>query len=198
MKADELLRQYAAGERYFRGVSLQGIYLRGVSLSGADLRWVDLSRASLMDVDLSQANLHGANLSSSNLLMANLNQACLSQANFQQAILIKADLSETVLHTTNFQRANLCLANLMGASDISTANLQKAILNGATMPDGTVFGKRSWWFRLQGVFERLNRNAICLQQRNAIATEKERLQLTHFNWKSNPGSEGSFDRWHRP
>jgi uncharacterized protein YjbI with pentapeptide repeats len=190
MKADELLRQYAAGERYFRGVSLQGIYLRGVSLSGADLRWVDLSRASLMDVDLSQANLHGANLSSSNLLMANLSQACLSQANFTSAILIKADLSEASLHTTNFQRANLSLANLMGASHISTADLQKAILNGATMPDGNVFGKRIWWFRLPGVWESLNRNLI--------SNRKERLHPTSFNWKSNQGSEGSFDRWHRP
>lgn len=190
MKADELLRQYAAGERYFRGVSLQGIYLRGVSLRGADLRWVDLSQASLMDVDLSQANLHGANLSSSNLLMANLSQACLSQANFQQAILIKTDLSETSLHTTNFQQANLSLANLMGASDILTADLQRAILSGATMPDGTVFAKCSWWLRLQGVWKSWNRNAI--------ANGKELLHPTSLNWKSTQSSEGSFDRWYKP
>lgn len=52
----ELLKRYAAGERYFVGASLESADLRHASLQGANLTNANLCRA-----DLSQSNLRGAN-----------------------------------------------------------------------------------------------------------------------------------------
>lgn len=57
MKAQELLRRYAAGERDFQYANLRGQRLAGKDLSGsnfsyADIRGANFSRAVLRDTDL--------------------------------------------------------------------------------------------------------------------------------------------------
>ncbi len=42
MKAAEVLRRYAAGERNFRGVNLRGQSFKGADLSGADFSYADI------------------------------------------------------------------------------------------------------------------------------------------------------------
>ena len=56
MKASEVLRRYAAGERDFRHVNL-----RGQSFKGQDLSGVDFSNADIRSADFSCANLQEAN-----------------------------------------------------------------------------------------------------------------------------------------
>lgn len=56
MKAEELLRRCAAGERNFRGVNLNG-----ASLTKANLRQVNLSEALLTAADLTEVDLEGYN-----------------------------------------------------------------------------------------------------------------------------------------
>ena len=56
MKAAEVLRRYAAGERNFRGVNL-----RGQSFKGADLSGADFSEADIRSTNFKNANLQGVN-----------------------------------------------------------------------------------------------------------------------------------------
>ena len=60
MKASELLRRYAAGERDFRGVSLRGQSLKGQDLSGADFSGADIRSADFTGAVLCGANFSGA------------------------------------------------------------------------------------------------------------------------------------------
>lgn len=57
MKADEVLRQYAAGERDFRRVNLRGQSFKGKDLSGADFSEAD-SRAHLLAKSRRRLHLH--------------------------------------------------------------------------------------------------------------------------------------------
>lgn len=114
---NELLSQYAAGERDFRGVNLSDQFLVGVDLSGADL---------------SEARLHGAVLEAANLTRVNLMRTDLSGANLRGADLTRANLVKA-----NLQGANLRGADLSGA-EMTEANLTGADLGGAILPDGSI------------------------------------------------------------
>ena len=117
MAPEQLLNQYAEGERDFRGLNLSYQILSGVDLSGADLSGAKLDRtvlerANLTKVNLSKADLTGANLRRAELILANLRGA-------------------------NLQEANLRGADLQGA-DLQGANLTGADFGGAILPDGSV------------------------------------------------------------
>jgi uncharacterized protein YjbI with pentapeptide repeats len=56
LKAKEVLRLYAAGERDFRGSILQGCNFRGADLSGADFSGADIRSARFVDTNLQKAN----------------------------------------------------------------------------------------------------------------------------------------------
>jgi uncharacterized protein YjbI with pentapeptide repeats len=114
---DELLKQYAGGERDFRGVIL----------SEQILIDVDLSRA-----DLSEATLHKTVLEGANLTRTNLSRADLTRANLRGAELIEANLMKA-----NLREANLRGADLSGA-DLRGADLTGADLGGAILPDGSI------------------------------------------------------------
>ena len=93
MKAEELLRRYAAGERDFDKLNLTSLG--------------SLREECLVDVNFRHANLTGANLIGANLIGANLTGANLTGADLTQAELIEtnfngADLTNTIFKDTLF------------------------------------------------------------------------------------------------
>jgi len=60
MKARELLRRYAEGERDFRRVNLRGQSFKGKNLAGADFREADIRSADFSNANLTEANFRGA------------------------------------------------------------------------------------------------------------------------------------------
>ncbi|MEZ2237629.1 pentapeptide repeat-containing protein [Microcoleus sp.] len=117
LEADELLRRYAMGDRFF---------------INANLRCAQLSEVCLENIDLSYAKLNLANLGGSNLSKANLTSALMQSAN-----LSGCNLSKSQLVRANLAGANLSDANLRGAdltnADLSNADLKKADLRGANL-----------------------------------------------------------------
>ena len=122
-------------------LDLRGADLRKVSLIGANLRGANLSRADLRGAALAAANLNGtyllwAKLRGASLSMAHLEEgailvgADLRGANLNSARLIGADLRWAGLYRTNLRGAKLSQA------DVDVEELEKSILEGATMPNG--------------------------------------------------------------
>ena len=60
MKAEEVLRRYAAGERNFSGADLRGRNFKGQNLSGANFSHTDIRGANFTAANLSGANFTGA------------------------------------------------------------------------------------------------------------------------------------------
>ncbi|MBR8836082.1 MAG: pentapeptide repeat-containing protein [Stigonema ocellatum SAG 48.90 = DSM 106950] len=154
MTVEELLEQYAAGVRDFKGIelseaNLSGAKLRGVNFShanlsvvnfsGANLSVADLSHAKLNVARLSGANLVGANLSHASLNVANLIRADLSHAQLRFASLIRSELIRADLSSADLSEANLCGADLREAT-LRHAILRNANLSDATLRDGLLTG----------------------------------------------------------
>ncbi|MEH2096593.1 pentapeptide repeat-containing protein [Nostoc sp.] len=145
------------------GVSLRGLDAPGAELVDINLPHANLSKANLMESDLSNANLSYANLDNANLSQtklsganlshakfgfARLNQANLNSANLRSANLVCADLSHANLSGADLRDASLSGANLEGAyltganlknAKVSDYELSNAFLEGAIMPNGSLF-----------------------------------------------------------
>jgi uncharacterized protein YjbI with pentapeptide repeats len=129
MKAEEVLREYAAGKRDFPGVNLTEANLSGANLSGANLSGANLSVA-----NLSGANLSSANLTKAKLNVAKLNGANLSRANLYEAVLNVANLTLADLNGAELSDASLVRAELSRA-ELSGANLTRTNFSGADLKD---------------------------------------------------------------
>ena len=138
MKAEELLKRYAAGERDFSGVDLREIDLSRVNLPGINLSQADLIGADLRGSDLSDANLTVANLAGARLRQTRFDRADLSGANLQCAVLEGA-----IMESANLSRADLTDANLAGArlmkADLFGARINYANLTQTNLKDARGF-----------------------------------------------------------
>jgi uncharacterized protein YjbI with pentapeptide repeats len=151
MKVEDILKQYATGERNFAAASLSEANLSGANLSkanlsganlsvanlcGSNLSETDLSRVKLNVARLSGANMSRANLYEANLNVANLTLADLSKAELRQASLVRAELARADLSNANLSYANLSGADLKDAklrhANLDHANLSRADLKWAT------------------------------------------------------------------
>ena len=121
MTAEELLEQYATGERNFRSADLTGADLSGADLTSADLTGATLSSATLVDAQLINAKLNGALLDH-----ANLDYADLSGADLSEAVLDYANLRHAILHFANLFAVGL-LNTRIGEADFRGANLTRAL-----------------------------------------------------------------------
>jgi uncharacterized protein YjbI with pentapeptide repeats len=124
--------------------NLMDANLEEANLSEASLVGAKLTLATLMEANLEKANIAGANLKQAYLRGANLNRAVLSQANLEGAILDRADLRDTNLREVNMAGAYLSEANLKGAKVTFEQLAQAETLEGAIMPDGTVYNPETF------------------------------------------------------
>ena len=129
---DAHLRYVNLSKAMLRLTILQGANLQHTNLRGANLITAFLQGANLQDADLQDANLQGADLQGANLQGANL-----QGANLQDAHLRDTNLHRANLHRTNLRNTFLCGANLRAAT-VDNKQLDTAILDGATMPDGVI------------------------------------------------------------
>ncbi|MCY7392549.1 MAG: pentapeptide repeat-containing protein [Leptolyngbyaceae cyanobacterium CAN_BIN12] len=134
MNAEEILNQYASGERNFPAVNLTEANLSGVNLSKANLSGANLTVANLCGSNLSEADLSKAKLNVAKLSGANLTKANLYEANLNVANLTLADLSKAEMRQASLVRAE------MARADLSGANLSYANLSGADLKDAKLRG----------------------------------------------------------
>jgi len=123
MDANELLRQYGAGERIFSGSNLSWSNLSGSNLSGSNLRGSNLRGSDLSESDLSESNLRWSDLSGSNLR--------------------GSDLSESDLRGSDLSWSNLSGSNLRW-SDLSGSNLRGSNLRGSNLPSPGMILLAQW------------------------------------------------------
>ncbi|MBF2025997.1 MAG: pentapeptide repeat-containing protein [Oscillatoriales cyanobacterium C42_A2020_001] len=129
MNSEDLLKQYATGERNFPAAKLSEANLSGVNLSRANLSGANLSVANLCGSNLSEANLSKAKLNVAKLSGANLSKANLEETNLNVANLTLADLSHAELRHASLVRAE------MARAELSAANLSYANLSGVDLKD---------------------------------------------------------------
>ncbi|NEU82091.1 pentapeptide repeat-containing protein [Nostoc sp. UIC 10630] len=100
MTAVELLERYAAGERDFAGVDLNG-----VDLSGAVLREINLDRADLTGVNFTGADLSGGYARNHGPAYTKIRYAILRNAIFRDANVSYVNFFHSDLSFANFSRA---------------------------------------------------------------------------------------------
>ena len=154
MKAEELLKRYASGERDFQGAELQETNLARVNLAGANLRnavlcLANLSRANLTDADLTDANLVGADLLEAQAEGAKFKNAKLLGADLRGGNFSQADFSDALLSSSLLTKANLQAANLSRAA-LSHALLHRANLQQSNLTDANLSGADLRWSNLAG------------------------------------------------
>ena len=116
----------------FQQANLDRVTAGNASFSNANLAFANLSQA-----DLSGANLLAANLANATLQGTDLTDASLVNATLQGALALGADFSGANLLDADLSGAVLADANLASAQQVTTAQIESALTNGATtLPDG--------------------------------------------------------------
>ena len=121
--------------------ALQDLVADGVSLEGIDLDSAWLAGVKLRDAKANYGSVSWANLSRSDLTRASLIRSNLSTTNLSSSCLVAANIRDTTLEYASFRGADLrgvLIVNTnLDAADLYRANLQQAILHGATfLPHG--------------------------------------------------------------
>ena len=140
---DELRPGAVLVDRKFNDMSLIGVDLEGANLTrvsfrntllyGANLSEAVLREASLVQADLSRARLVAADLSSATLKLANLRDASLIHADLRAADLTGADLKGADLSGAQLHGAILLGANLSEVRGLTSARLERVILDSSTI-----------------------------------------------------------------
>ena len=149
MNAQELLKRYAAGERDFTEVfvdgadELAGADLSEIDLSGAELDemlfdFTVLKGAKLVGTGFGQSGLNCADLQEADLSRARLSHATLDGSNLTRAKLIGVDLSSTSMLSVNLTEANLTGAMFSEEEEIFLAMTDGIIYQNTIMPDGSI------------------------------------------------------------
>jgi uncharacterized protein YjbI with pentapeptide repeats len=138
MSPEELLKQYAAGQRQFSQATpphCTGASLNGVDLSGSQLARARFDRAKLSGANFQQAHLQQANFSASELSLAEFSRANLSEVNFGKAVLERADFTDAQLQGADFSGADLKEAQLRQVVatrvNFNRADLRRSVLIGS-------------------------------------------------------------------
>ncbi len=158
--SDDIARRYKRGDRDFRNITVETgelsnkrlvrVMFEGANLAKCNFEKAVLKRASFLAANLREANFKNADLSNANLSGADLRGATLRTVNLSGANLEGANLEGVILVGSNISGANFNRANLKNANLKNTnpgklwwkANLDEArSLEGAILPDGTVFGQ---------------------------------------------------------
>ncbi len=158
MTVEELLRRYAAGERYFagadlrygqelsvailKGIDLSRAFMDGINIVGVDLSYSNLSQGRidvcrLEDVNLTAANLRGASLIEASIIGVNLTGADLTDAKLSDASFRRVNLTGANLTRTRFMRTDIIDSNLTNAV-IEVINLGGFFFRNTIMPEGTI------------------------------------------------------------
>lgn len=125
----------------WEGTDLSGAALDEANLGSADLSHTTLTHATLTHTHLEYTDLRGVDLSDDNVYGAYLSDANLSGANLSGTNLAGADLSNADLTGANLEGAHLNGADLTRAEVTQDQLAQAASIDGATMPDGTVYSE---------------------------------------------------------
>lgn len=157
--AEEILRRYQRGDKDFTGISVIADDFSQQNLPGIIFKGAILTSCNFEETAMQRADLSAANLRNTNLKQVNLSKADLKGADLRGTVLRNANLSGADLRWANLEGVNLSGANISGANFDGTnlknanlkdtnpgklwwkANLEEAKLDGATLPDGTVFGQ---------------------------------------------------------
>jgi Pentapeptide repeats (8 copies) len=143
MTAEELLERYAAGERDFSGIQLDGGELTSSNLSGINLSDADLSEQYLKEVNLVGANLRNVGFGRACLTKANLRNCDLTGADLTFANLARADLTNVCLIDAHLSGADLVEADLTGANltgaDLEGADMKRIICQETVWTDGMIW-----------------------------------------------------------
>ena len=107
---EELLRQYAAGDRDFRNIILEY-----ADLSGVELQNIDLSGDQFNYVNLSRLNLHRCELGSAQFWYCNFTEARITSSHLEYARFFDCDLRGFNSSKCNVSSANFIRVNFQGA-----------------------------------------------------------------------------------
>lgn len=141
--AREAVRQLRA-RGWLTDGSLRGAFLGGANLEEAILQAANLQGAELWSSNLQGAYLVSANLQEAVLAVANLQGANLVKVNLARAILVGAKLQGAKMQEANLEGAKLQGANLEGAKVTYDQLSEAKTLEGATMPDGTIYNPETF------------------------------------------------------
>ena len=154
LRAVEIMRERGwLTDGTLKGADLQGANLEGAALEAIDMPDEVRDGRHLLAVDLTGTNLRDAHLARANLQRAFMREADLAGADLRAADLQRADLRGADLRGAILQKADLQIANLaeaylegafMEGAFLAGANLRRAILrhahlDGAFLPDGTLW-----------------------------------------------------------
>ncbi len=128
--AEELLKQYAAGRRSFRGLDIN-INNKKILIE-ANLEGADLAYTTIFNPDFTIDDLTGSNLKNTNLTGCDLGGNILNKVDFSRAIMKEVQLDYVEAIAANFSGANLKKAK-MTYSDFQDSNFSYADLRRAFM-----------------------------------------------------------------
>ena len=127
MTAEELLERYAAGERDFSGVEINGLKCgtRCKDLNGATLPNVIFKNAKLSRINFMDANLKGADFTNADIGYVGMDRANLENAIFRNAQLGDVIFEQANLRYTNWYESSMRPVGFMQA-DLEGADFRQA------------------------------------------------------------------------